>query len=111
MAAELRQALAGMPVSVTDISESRAVIRLSGHRARQVLQKACPIDLHSQEFGIGACAHTRLAKAGALIHLSADESVPGGPTFEIYVVRSFAEYVWHWLESAGQEFGVAVTAA
>jgi len=111
LAAELRQALAGMPVAVTDISDSRAVIRLSGPRARQVLQKACPLDLHPQHFGIGQCAHTRLAKAAALIHLSADESAAGGPAFDIYVVRSFAEYVWHWLESAGQEYGVAVVSA
>lgn len=116
LAADLRQALAGMPVSVTDISDSRAVIRLSGPQARQVLQKACPIDVHPQNFGTGNCAHTRLAKAGALVHLVADESAPGdsgpgGPAFEIYVVRSFAEYVWHWLESAGQEIGVAIIAA
>jgi sarcosine oxidase subunit gamma len=116
LAAELRQALAGMPVAVTDISDSRAVIRLSGPRARQVLQKACPLDLHPQHFGAGQCAHTRLAKATALIHVSAEESAPdqfgpGGPAFDIYVVRSFAEYVWHWLESAGQEYGVAVVPA
>lgn len=116
LAAELRHALAGMPVAVTDISDSRAVIRLSGPRARQVLQKACPMDLHPQHFGAGQCAHTRLAKAAALIHLVADESPagqsgPGGPEFDIYVVRSFAEYVWHWLESAGQEYGVAVVSA
>ncbi len=33
-----------------------------------------------------------------------------GPIFDIYVVRSFAEYLWAWLEDAGREYGVRVVA-
>jgi sarcosine oxidase gamma subunit len=42
------------------------------------------------------------------IHLAADESATGGPAFDIYVPRSFADYLWAWLEDAGREYGVAV---
>lgn len=108
LAKGLRAALSALPAAVTDISDSRAAIRLSGAKARATLQKACPLDLHPREFGAGQCARTRLAKATALIHLAEDESAPGGPAFDIYIVRSFAEYTWHWLESAGREYGVAV---
>ena len=31
------------------------------------------------------------------------------PTYDIYVLRSFAEYLWLWLEDAAQEYGLAVT--
>ncbi len=41
---------------------------------------------------------------------AADGSVAEGPTFEVYVLRSFAEYLWAWLEDAGREYGVSVIA-
>ena len=40
----------------------------------------------------------------------ADEIVAEGPVFEVYVLRSFAEYLWAWLEDAGREYGVSVIA-
>ena len=27
------------------------------------------------------------------------------PTYDIYVLRSFAEYLWLWLEDAAMEYG------
>ena len=33
------------------------------------------------------------------------------PAFEIYILRSFAQYAWAWLEDAGQEFGVRIAPA
>jgi sarcosine oxidase subunit gamma len=101
--------LAGQVCAITDVSESRACIRLSGPKARTVLQKGCPLDLHPRAFAAGRCAQSRLAKATAVIHLTADKSADGS-IFDLYVVRSFAEYVWHWLEDAGGEFGVVVLA-
>ena len=56
----------------------------------------------------GREAQSRLAKATVVIHRVADDSAADGPVFDLYAVRSFAEYVWHWLEDAGREFGVAV---
>jgi sarcosine oxidase gamma subunit len=32
------------------------------------------------------------------------------PDYDLYVQRSFAEYLWAWLEDAGTEYGVRVTA-
>ena len=31
-----------------------------------------------------------------------------GPTFDVYVARSFAHYLFAWLEDAGREYGVQV---
>ena len=110
IAETLRGELAGHVCAITDISESRACIRVSGPQARTVLQKGCPLDFHPRVFATGQCAQSRLAKASGVFHLIADDSAPDGPVFDVYVVRSFAEYVWHWLEDAGREFGVAVLA-
>ncbi len=58
----------------------------------------------------GACAQSILAKATVTIHLVADESATDGPAFDVYVQRSFAEYLWAWLDDAGREYGVTITA-
>ena len=110
LADKLRAALADGFAAVTEVGESRTCIRIAGPKARALLQKGCPLDLHPRAFGAGQCAQTILAKATVTIHLSADESVADGPVFEVYVLRSFAEYLWIWLEDAGREYGVTVIA-
>ncbi len=104
----LRAAVAECPAAITDIGDSRACIRLSGPRARATLQKGCPLDLHPNVFTAGRCAQTRLAKTTAVLHLTDDDSAPGGSAWDVYVMRSFAEYTWLWLEDAAREYGVAV---
>ena len=102
-----RTALADFPVAVVDLSDSRACVRISGAKARATLQKGCPLDLHPQTFRSGQCAQTRLAKATVLIHLTAEDSMPEGPSFDVFTGRSFGEYVWFWLEDASREYGAA----
>jgi len=110
LADKLRAALADGFAAVTEVGESRTCIRIAGPKARALLQKGCPLDVHPRAFGAGACAQTLLAKATVAIHLVADESAADGPAFEVYVLRSFAEYLWVWLEDAGAEYGVTVIA-
>ncbi len=114
LAEKLRAALTGHFAAVTEVGESRACIRVSGPSARALLQKGCPLDFHPGVFMAGACAQSILAKAMVTLHLFADESAAQagaeGPVFDIYVQRSFAEYLWAWLEDAGAEYGVTITA-
>ncbi len=110
LAEKLRLALAEHRAAVTDVSESRTCIRIAGPRARAVLQKGCPLDFHPGVFRAATCAQSCLNMATVAIHLAADESSAEGPIFEIYVLRSFSEYIWTWLEDAGQEYGVTVIA-
>lgn len=107
MAAALRTAT-GMPGAVTDVSDSRTCVRVSGSRARDLLCKGLPLDLHPRAFPVGGCAQSHLAKTGVLLHLVADAGGSDGPTFELYVLRSFAEYLWLWLEDAAREYGLAI---
>ena len=108
LANKLRAALADGFAAVTEVGEGRTCIRIAGPKARALLQKGCPLDFHPRAFAAGACAQTLLAKATVVIYLSADESAAEGPVFEVYVLRSFAEYLWAWLEDAGAEYGVTV---
>jgi sarcosine oxidase, subunit gamma len=101
----LREALKGLHATVTDVSEARAVIGLSGPHARDVLAKGCPLDLHPREFGLGRCAQSILAQAAVILHQK-----DAAPTYDIYVARSYAGYLWAWLEDAAAEYGLAVSA-
>ena len=102
-----RKALADLHAAVVDVSEGRVALQLSGPSAREVLAKGCPLDLHPRVFAPGNCAQTLLAKTSLLLHLVNDD--PGhGPTFDLYVARSYAQYAWAWLEDAGLEYGVQV---
>ena len=79
--------------------------RSNGHtdcrvqRSRGLLAKGCPLDLDQRVFAPGQCAQTRIAKTGALIWQIDDK-----PTFDIVVRRSFASYLWRWLDDASQEY-------
>ena len=70
LAAKLQEALTGLHVSVNDISGGQTIIRLRGARARDLLNKGCPLDLHPRAFGAGQCAQSHIAKSNALIHSS-----------------------------------------
>lgn len=87
-------------VSVTDVSDSRTIIGLSGAAARDVLAKGCSLDLHERVFSAGQCAQTTLALCQMILH-QVDET----PTYEIHVGRSFAVYAWQWLADAAKEYG------
>jgi sarcosine oxidase subunit gamma len=103
LAAGLRAALDGRHYAVTDVTEGRTIIGLSGPHARDVLMKGCPIDIHPREFKAGECAQSTLAKANIILHQTSDD-----PSYDIYVERSFASYLWDWLEDASLEYGLAV---
>ncbi len=109
MADKLAGALSGLHVSVVDVSEARTCIHLTGPQARKVMMKAGAFDVHPRNFAVGHCAQTHLAKALTIIH-HVSESETDGPGYDIYVLRSFSDYLWRWLEDAGREYGVTVLA-
>jgi sarcosine oxidase subunit gamma len=106
----LREALADVHAAVTDLTDGRVAFRLAGPSARDVLAKGCPLDLHPRVLTVGSCAQSLLAKAAVLIHL-VDDDQTRGPAFDVYVARSFAHYLWMWLEDAGREYGVQIAPA
>jgi sarcosine oxidase subunit gamma len=99
----LRTALEDLFAAVTDVSSGFTLIAVGGAKARDLLATGCSLDLHPRVFGPARCAQTLLAKAGVLIR-QRDEA----PLFELVVRRSFADYLWLWLEQAAAEFGMVV---
>jgi sarcosine oxidase subunit gamma len=108
LAARLREAAAGQFVGVTDVSENYTTLVASGPAAREVLAKGCPLDLHARAFQPGDVAGSVIAKATVVLNLVSETE--GDSRFEILVRRSFADYLFRWLEDAGREAGVAVRA-
>jgi len=102
----LRAALDGVFAAVTDVSGGQTVLALRGDAVHDLLAKGCPLDLHARAFGVDRCAQSHLAKAPILVR-----QVDEAPSFEIVVRRSFADYLWTWLEDAASEYGLAVEAA
>jgi sarcosine oxidase subunit gamma len=94
---EVQQASGDGFATAIELGSGQTVIELSGPRAREVIAKGCPLDLHPRVFGPGRCAQSRLARA--LVTLA---QVDDTPTFELIVRRSYADYVWQWLVDACQ---------
>jgi sarcosine oxidase subunit gamma len=90
--------------SLVNSSGGLTVFRLSGDRVIDMLKKGTPVDLHDSEFPVGKVVSTVFAKSGATIRRT------GQTEFELVVRRSFADYLWLWIQSASQEFGLVVEA-
>ena len=99
--AKLRDALSGQSFALTDVSAGQVALQLRGEAARHVLARGCTLDFDPSVFRVGDCAQSGLAKAAALIALRDDS-----PCFDIFVRRSFADYVVRWLHHAGREYGL-----
>jgi sarcosine oxidase subunit gamma len=101
----LREKFLGQHATACDVSESRAIIRLKGPKARDVLMRGVSLDLHPRAFRIGQCAQTGVSRTNALLHL-----VDDAPIFEVYVLKSFSDYLWRWLETVARDFDPAIEA-
>jgi sarcosine oxidase subunit gamma len=103
LARDLKQRLKGL-ASVSDQSGGRTVLRLSGPRAREVLAKGLPIDLHPRAFGPGSAATSTISLMGVQLW-----QVDGAPTYDIALFRSLSASFWRWLTASEAEFGYEVT--
>jgi len=76
--------------SITELSNSRARLRLSGRDASALLARGVAVDLSDTAFPAAHFAQTSIHHIPVLIHRI------GGANLEIdvYVLRSFA--LWHW---------------
>jgi sarcosine oxidase subunit gamma len=103
LASDLKQRLKGL-ASVSDQSGGRTVLRLSGPRARDVLAKGLPIDLHPRAFGPGSAATSTISLMGVQLW-----QVDGVPTYDIALFRSLSASFWRWLTASAAEFSYEVT--
>ena len=85
--------------AITDISHSRAMIRIQGIQAKEVLKKGSPINFN--EFKVNKCVGTVFHGITIII-----DSISNNPdTFNLLVLRSFGESFYHHITDSALEFG------
>jgi sarcosine oxidase subunit gamma len=99
---ELRKALAAIHSLAVDVSDMRAVIRLEGEGVREVLLKGSSLDLLGEGYPPGTVRRLLFAEIAALIHVIQRNA------FDLYVFRSYADYVWDFLLAAARS-GAAIS--
>ena len=95
--AAMAKALGAAHSLVADVSDARAMLRVSGPNAREVLAKLSPVDLSPGAFGVGDLRRSRIAQVAAAYWMDAEDS------FRIVCFRSVAEYVYGVLKTAAAE--------
>lgn len=101
--AKLRKALSGN-ASLSDQSDGRCLIRISGARARDALAKLSSLDLHGAAFVAGTAATTSIDHTSVNLWRGADEA----PVYYLLVFSSFADSIWHTIVDSSLEYGVEV---
>lgn len=96
----LRQALGDASYAIVNVSGGQTLLELSGPFAREVLMKSTSCDLHPRTFPEGRGVSTVFAKAGAIIRR------PDAEHWQLIIRRSFSDYLYRWLLTAGAEYGV-----
>lgn len=100
----LRAAVDGH-IAIVNVSGGYGLLTLSGKNALNVLKKSTAYDVHSDNFGAGKVVNTVMAKAQVTLRAKPDGC------YEIIVRRSFADYLWLWLQRAGKEYGLEAFSA
>lgn len=103
-----RLAFAGT-ASLSEQSDGRSLLSISGARARDMLAKVCSLDLHPAAFPVGAAAATSIDHTAVNLWRGEDHS--GEAVFHLLVFASFAESLWRTLLDSGAEYGIAIDAA
>ncbi|MFT4994555.1 MAG: sarcosine oxidase subunit gamma [Paraglaciecola sp.] len=98
---KLRQSLSGH-FAVSDISGAQTMLEISGKDCLALLQKSIGYDLHLDSFPINKVIGTALAKSSAHIRRT------GEFNFQLIIRRSFADYIWLWLQHSSKEYGLRV---
>ena len=103
LARDLSQRLKGL-ASISGQSGGRTVLRISGPRARDVLAKGLPIDLHPRAFAPGSAATSTISLMGVQLWQTDDTR-----SYDMAIFRSLSVSFWRWLTSSAAEFGYEVT--
>uniref|UniRef100_UPI0015551FFD sarcosine oxidase subunit gamma n=1 Tax=Pseudomonas tumuqii TaxID=2715755 RepID=UPI0015551FFD len=101
---KLRAALDGQHVAVVNVSGGQTLLELSGPKVREMLMKSSIYDVHPSNFPVGKAVGTMFAKSQLVIRHTGED------TWELVVRRSFADYIWLWLQDASAEYGLAIKA-
>ena len=92
---KLKNALGYLEASVTDVSENRTIIRLSGKKIFTLLSKFLVLDLEKNLGTHSSCAQTLFVKVPILLVRNDDNNQ--APVIDIFTNRSHANYIYNLL--------------
>ena len=80
--------------AVTNVSDHYTIFMLTGSNIFEVLSKGCSFDFNSESFGDNKVVQTILNHVDVTIHKKTKDEV------DLYVRRSFSEYLWEWIKDS-----------
>lgn len=95
---ELAERLADSGQIHMSVTDGQCCFHLKGPSAVDLLKKGCSLNFSDTHFATGQCLQTRLAITKVFLHRK------GADSFDIYVERSYSEYIWSWLLDAAKEY-------
>jgi heterotetrameric sarcosine oxidase gamma subunit len=96
----LRSTLPGTCGALTELTDARVRLGVSGSGARELLSAGIALDLHPAVFIVGQGAQTGLHHTGIFLERVAEDG------YELYVPRTFAATIWEFLVDAALPHGV-----
>lgn len=98
-------------VSIVDVTHGRAMMRLTGHAAADVLAKLCAVDLSDSVVPDGGAFRSSVAKlATDVVRDDAGGAATGDrPSYLLHCERSSGQYLWDAVLDAGLEYGLTPT--
>ena len=90
---KLRNEIGDLEASVTDVSENRTIVRLSGEKIYTLLSKFLVLDLEKSLPSESTCAQTLFAKVPILLLRNHNENQV--PEIDIFLNNSHANYVYN----------------
>lgn len=99
-ASSLSAALAGERHLAAVVSDARAVFRLAGAGARELIAKGAPVDMSPASFGPCDLRRTRIGQVAVAFWLGDAGESEG---FTLVCFRSVAGYVFDWLKASAKD--------
>lgn len=87
---------------LTELGQSRTVLRIAGSASQALLNRGLPIDLDDSVFTADSFAQSAIHHVPVLVHRI---DVVGIPTFDVYLPREYSQTFWEWLAELIEAFG------
>ncbi|MEM9044648.1 MAG: sarcosine oxidase subunit gamma family protein [Pseudomonadota bacterium] len=96
-AAAISDALAGEHHMAVTVSDTRAVIQVTGPGARELMAKGAPLDVSDAAFPIGTARRTHFAEIAVGMWRTGEDA------WEIVCFQSYAQHLYDWLVASSGE--------
>ena len=106
MAGKIAASLGDAHHLVSNVTDYYTTLSYGGLKAREALMKLSTLDLHPRGFSTGDVKGSVFMHANAYLMQRTDDETEGGPSFDLIVRWSHADYLWCALAHSGREWGL-----